>query len=114
MKHETPKTYIDQVEEVNPDGSRIEKLVEREYPITPEYVASFEESCNYKNDPQGAIARAPSRENLGDVSMFQHIAQSDSAEVQEFVARAQAQYKTLLAKAQSASEKEKKEDKEEN
>lgn len=50
----------------------IQDVIEMEdYPHTPERVKSYAASCDYRLDPVGAIANAPKRRNLGDVTAAQ-------------------------------------------
>ena len=74
--------YYDLVEVEREDGSRIEKLIEQDYPITPEYVKSFEQSADYRLDVDGAIANGHGRKNLGDVSRVQSLYNMDTAEIE--------------------------------
>ncbi|UNI72431.1 MAG: hypothetical protein [Chaetfec virus UA24_2285] len=55
----------------------IETVVERDYPITPESVASYAESVDYRLNMEGALAGAKSVENLGDVSALKAVLESD-------------------------------------
>lgn len=48
-----------------------EALVEKDYPINSESVSSLAEGADYRNDPAQAIAQAPKRVNLGDVTEAQ-------------------------------------------
>ena len=65
------RKYFALEEQTNRDGFKGEVLVEKDYPITPEYVSSFAASSDYRSDPLGAIAAAPPRRNLGDVTQLQ-------------------------------------------
>lgn len=69
----------------------VEEVVEKDYPINSESVTSYVESSDYRNDPAQAIANAPKRVNLGDIS-----------QVQEFVrdnpVQAVGQYADILQK----------------
>lgn len=58
----------------------IEEVVEKDYPITPESVKSYADSADYRNDPMQAIANAPKRVNLGDVTEVQKFIESDPQE----------------------------------
>lgn len=50
----------------------IQDVIEMEdYPHTPERVKSYAASCDYRLDPAGAVANAPKRHNLGDVTFAQ-------------------------------------------
>lgn len=58
----------------------IEEVIEKDYPITPESVKSYADSADYRNDPMQAIANAPKRVNLGDVTEVQKFIESDPQE----------------------------------
>ena len=49
----------------------IEGIVKKDYPINSESVSSLAEGADYRNDPAQAIASAPKRVNLGDVTEAQ-------------------------------------------
>lgn len=49
------------------------------YPITPDYVASFADSADYRRDPAGAIANGVAKPNLKDCTDFQSIMAMDSS-----------------------------------
>lgn len=72
-----------------------ERVEEFDYPITPESVNSYLDSCDYKSDPLGNLARSSARQNLGDVSDIQNIASMD-------MDTARAMYRELLAKLSTA------------
>lgn len=55
---------------VLPNGY-IEEVVQKDYPINAESVSSMAEGADYRNDPMQAIAGAPNRVNLGDVTEAQ-------------------------------------------
>lgn len=74
----TAKKYKE-LKVIETDDGIAEKLVEVDYPITPEYVASFEQSANYKNDVDGAIAGAVNGANLGDITEYQKVLTMDTA-----------------------------------
>lgn len=59
------------LEKVNLPNGYIEKLVEKDYPINSESVSSLAEGADYRNDPLQAIAQAPQRVNLGDITEAQ-------------------------------------------
>lgn len=48
------------------------------YEHTPERVKSYASSCDYRNDPLQAIACAPKRSNVGDVSSVVDLMSQDS------------------------------------
>lgn len=66
------------------------------YPITPQYVNSFLDSTDYRRDPYNAVASAPKRVNLGDVSSLQSVASMD-------MESARSLYSQLKAKFDSSS-----------
>lgn len=101
-----PKKYFELVEQTQKDGSVIEKLVECDYPITSDYVKSFESSANPKNDLVSAMSQ-PHRPGLGDVTALQELLSMDTAKVREHlehIEKVKAEY--LKAKAQSKKEEE--------
>lgn len=49
----------------------IEQINEKDYPINSDSVSSLAEGADYKNDPLQAIANAPVRVNLGDITQAQ-------------------------------------------
>ena len=71
VKSKRTRKYFELVDVVAEDGSRKETFVEKDYPITPEYVTSFLASSDFRQDPVGAVNRAPLRQNLGDISKLQ-------------------------------------------
>lgn len=68
-----------------------EQLVEREYPINSETVSSYADTADYRNDPFGAVAQAPKRINLGDITGVQDFVNGDPQ-------RAVSVYKDVLQK----------------
>lgn len=107
--------YFELVEVEQEDGSRIEKLVEQDYPITADYVKSFEQSADYKLDVDGAIAAGHSGKNLGDVTALQELYAMDSAAIEEYAKRlTQAADVLKKAKAKTAESKTEKTEQGEN
>lgn len=49
----------------------VERVVEKDYPINSASVTSYADGADYRNDPAQAIANAPKRVNLGDVTEAQ-------------------------------------------
>ena len=90
LKNTTTKKYNTLERKSLPNGY-CEELQRKDYPINSESVSSYVESSDYRNDPAQAIANAPKRVNLGDVS-----------QVQEFVrdnpVQAVGQYADILQK----------------
>lgn len=58
------------------------KLVESDnpYPITPQYVDSFIESSDYRNDLTNAFKSVPSSRNLGDITDLQRASSMDTSQ----------------------------------
>lgn len=94
------KYYELQVKEGN--NGITEELVEVDYPYTAEYVASFEQSANYKNDVDGAIANGVKKANLGDITAYQEVLAMDSQLISDLSARL-SKANDLLAKATQAN-----------
>ncbi|UPW41136.1 hypothetical protein [Sigmofec virus UA08Rod_5397] len=69
-------TYSE-VERVSTDCGFRDELVERPYEITPDYVNSFADSCDYRVDPLNA-SRCSGR-NLGDLTGIQDLLGDDSS-----------------------------------
>lgn len=65
------------LEQVVEQGGVREIISERPYPVTPESVNSFADSCDYKMDPVGC--QISGRKNLGDIRATQELLSMDSA-----------------------------------
>ena len=66
----TRKTY-ESLERKSLSNGFVEEVVVKDYPINSDSVTSYIESSDYRNDPAQAIANAPKRINLGDISQVQ-------------------------------------------
>lgn len=90
LKNTTTKKYNTLERKALPNGY-CEDVLQKDYPINSDSVSSYIESSDYHNDPAQAIANAPKRVNLGDIS-----------QVQEFVrdnpVQAVGQYADILQK----------------
>lgn len=53
------------------DNGYIEEVQIKDYPINSDSVSSLMEGADYKNDPLQAMANAPVRVNLGDITQAQ-------------------------------------------
>lgn len=53
------------------DNGYIEEVQVKDYPINSDSVSSLMEGADYKNDPLQAMANAPVRVNLGDITQAQ-------------------------------------------
>lgn len=65
---------------VDEPGVSREVVTEHDYPITPDSVNSYADSCNYKLDPLGSQSRGSFGLNLGDVTFMQKLMSMDSSE----------------------------------
>lgn len=90
-----------ELREIQLENGIIEKLVEVDYPITPDYVKSFASSCDYRNDIDAALNSPPRGQNLGDVTSLQDILSMDLSSVRDMQAKLAEVEKTLQS-AQSA------------
>lgn len=70
LRNATKKTYSVLERQALPNGF-VEEIVEKDYPINSASVTSYVEASDYRNDPVQAIANAPKRVNLGDISGVQ-------------------------------------------
>lgn len=70
------KSYVS-LERKNLNNGFVEELVVKDYPINSKSVTSYADGADYRNDPAQAIANAPKRVNLGDVTQVQEFIQSD-------------------------------------
>lgn len=93
FKAPTQKKYYS-LERKQLDNGYIEEIFEKDYPITPEAVASYADGADYRNDVAQAIENAPKRINLGDISQAQDFINSDPL-------NACRQYKTILDKVEA-------------
>lgn len=75
------------LEKVNLPNGYVQQLVEKDYPINSESVSSLAEGADYRNDPLQAIAQAPQRVNLGDITEAQRFLENpqNSAKIFETV-----------------------------
>lgn len=69
------------IEQVVEQGGVREVVTERPYPITPESVNSYADSCDYKLDPEGC--QLSGRKNLGDIRVAQDLLSMDSGKLRE-------------------------------
>lgn len=75
-----------------------ERVVEKPYPHTPEQVASYADSCDYRLNLDAALA-APPGPNLGDVRIYQSMFDQNGLELREKMLAAQAKYQEYLAQS---------------
>ena len=98
------KTYYE-LQTIETSNGFVEKLVEVDYPITKEYVASFEQSANYKNDIDGAIANGTNAPNLGDITAYQDALKMDTELISSLADRLK-KANELLAQKQTQTQTE--------
>ena len=72
-----PEKKFKTIERVNLPNGYYDTVVEKDYPINSESVTSYTDGADYRNDPLQAIANAPKRVNLGDVTQLQEFVQND-------------------------------------
>lgn len=112
--HVSPrKEYVElerQTKTVNVDGVQAKAAVDvpvtRLYEITPEYVASFVDSIDYKRNPD-IRAQKGRGQGLGDVTHTQALSDVDSMKINDFKAaylRAQKEIADLKSKQKNSSE----------
>lgn len=65
-------------------GACREVVTGHDYPITPDSVNSYADSCNYKVDPMN-VPLTPRGENLGDLTFMQKLMDMDSSERDSFL-----------------------------
>ncbi|WGL31196.1 hypothetical protein [Dipodfec virus UOA04_Rod_765] len=108
----SPRTYPSLRETPFQSGVKHE-IVQEEYPITPESVASFEDSCDYKSDPLKASQAKPACDNLGDLRSAQDLLQNmNPDDLRHFMKGFDLAYKKAVeARAQAATKNEEKENK---
>lgn len=70
VKH-TPEKQYPSLERKNLPNGFTESVEIKDYPINSKSVSSYADSADYRNDPNGAIANAPNRVNMGDISQVQ-------------------------------------------
>lgn len=75
----TMKEFEELTDKPLPNGF-VQEMTVRTYPINKESVASYIESSDYRNDPMQAIANAPKRLNLGDISEAQEFIKNNPTE----------------------------------
>lgn len=81
-RNKSPKMYSELQMVQTPNGFE-ERVVEVEYPITADYVKSFEQSTDYKLDLDNAIANGQGGQNLGDVTFLQELYKMDTAQIEK-------------------------------
>lgn len=73
----SPEVFLSLDEVVTSKGVN---LVQDEfpYPITPQYVNSFVDMADYRNDPFGSVSSSVRRSNLGDIRDVQRLSELDT------------------------------------
>lgn len=92
LRNKEQKKY-DSLERVQLSNGFVEQIVQKDYPITSESVSSYADGADYRKDPSAAIANAPKRTNLGDVSELQDFMRDNPQQ-------ALLQYKSILDKVE--------------
>lgn len=73
----TMKLKYDSLERKQISNGFVEEVIEKDYPINSDSVTSYVESSDYRNDPAQAVANAPKRVNLGDISQVQEFVRNN-------------------------------------
>lgn len=76
MTPPTIKSYFS-LEKKTLNNGFVQELEKIDYPITSDSVTSYMDSSDYKRDPFGAVANAPKRVNLGDITEVQQFIEND-------------------------------------
>lgn len=94
-------TYVSQEHKLLPNGY-VQELVQKDYPINSKSVSSLAEGADYRNDPVQAIARAPQRVNLGDITEAQKFLENPmhNAKILDIVKEKVAEYYNTVFKQQ--------------
>lgn len=72
-----PETHYPSLERKQLPNGFVEGVEVKDYPINSKSVTSYADGADYRNDPMQAVANAPKRVNLGDVSQVQEFLESD-------------------------------------
>lgn len=76
-KHDdTIKTYVSLERKHLPNGF-VEQLEVKDYPINSESITSYADGADYRRDPAAAVANAPKRVNLGDITQVQNFLKNE-------------------------------------
>lgn len=65
----------------------VEEYIEVDYPITPDYVKSFANSTDYRNDIERALNEPARGVNMGDMTDLQDIVNMDMTAVKDLQAK---------------------------
>lgn len=76
----------------------VEDLVAVDYPINPESVKSYADSSDYRNDPNGALAKSVKKTNLGDVTQAQEAIKLDTQQAKDIYNKVLSEVKAEIAK----------------
>lgn len=104
------KSYVAQ--DFKTEQGAVREVLHREpYPITPDYVNSFVDACDYRSDPLAAQVKSANdnRKNLGDVASLQNVYAMSAEQVSAYLSKLQNLYAdkvTAEKAAQSASDTE--------
>lgn len=76
-----PLTHYTELQERVVSNGIVQEAVSVDYPITPDYVNSFEESTDFKKDFAGC--QRPGRRSLGDITAIQAAFEDDVSTIRE-------------------------------
>lgn len=100
----TSELFYDSINEVTDGMSLRHEVVQVPYEITPQYVNSFVDSADYRNNPVAAIVNAPHRTNLGDIREYQQINEMDDTQASKLYAQLKERFSKAQAQAQAQAQ----------
>lgn len=107
-----PQKYYELVKKVTPYGE-VEGVVEKDYPITQDYVASYASGVDYKRDLETAMSAPKKSAGLGDVTSIQELMAMDTSAVRAMLDKVDSLKKAQSAASAAAAQEPKQEPKQE-
>lgn len=111
LEEEYKDTYLE-LRQIQTDDGIVEKYVEVDYPITPDYVKSFANSTDYRNDIERAMNEPARGVNLGDMTGIQEVMSMDMSAVRDLQAKLTERFKQLQVTEKQSAQKQESEVKE--
>lgn len=96
LEKEYNDTYLE-LRQIQTSNGIVEEYVEVDYPITPDYVKSFANSTDYRNDIERAMNEPARGVNMGDMTDLQDIVNMDMSAVKDLQAKLAERVKQLQA-----------------
>lgn len=104
LEQEYNDTYLE-LRQIQTENGIEERYVEVDYPITPDYVKSFANSTDYRNDIERAMNEPPRGVNMGDVTGIQEIMLMDMSAVKDLQSKLAERVKQLQEQSAGAENK---------